>query len=88
MSYSLSIRKGAEADITEAYQYYESCRVNLGADFMLCIEESIFRISKNPRQYKAVYRDIRRALVRRIPYGIYYVFRNDKILVIAVIHAR
>ena len=49
MTFSLSIRKEAESDIAEAYQYYEGCRENLGSDFVLCIEESISRIQKNPR---------------------------------------
>ncbi len=63
MLYALSIRKEAEADIAEAYQYYESCRENLGADFILCTEESFARITKNPNQYKTIYKNVRRALV-------------------------
>jgi hypothetical protein len=46
VAYKLSIRAEAEADIAEAYQYYESCREGLGADFMLCIDESISRIQQ------------------------------------------
>ena len=88
MAYSLSIRKEAEADIAEAYQYYESCREGLGSDFVLCIEESIARIQKNPRQYKTIYQNAHRALVRRFPYGIYYVLMGDQIIVIGVLHAR
>ena len=86
--YTLSIRKEAEADIAEAYQYYESCRSNLGADFILCIEESIARIQKNPKQYKRIYKKVQRALVRRFPYGIYYVIVKENISVIGVLHAR
>lgn len=88
MPYSLSIRKEAEADIAEAYQYYESCRENLGTDFILCIDESISRIKKNPRQYKVIYRNVHRALVRRFPFGIYYVLIDKSISIIAVLHAR
>ncbi len=88
MTYSLSIRKEAESDIAEAYQYYEGCRENLGSDFVLCIEESISRIQKNPRQYKTLYKNVHRALVRRFPYGVYYVLIDTKIIVIGLIHAR
>jgi plasmid stabilization system protein ParE len=86
--YSLSIRKEAEADIAEAYQYYESCREDLGADFILCIDESISRIKKNPRQYKVIHKNVHRALVRRFPFGIYYVLIDSNIVIIAVLHAR
>ena len=88
INYTLSIRKEAEADIAEAYQFYESCRTNLGSDFILCIEESIARIRKNPKQYKRIYKKAHRALVRRFPYGIYYVIEQESISVIAVLHAR
>jgi toxin ParE1/3/4 len=88
VAYSLSIRKEAEADIAEAYQYYEGCRENLGSDFVLCIEESISRIDKNPRQYKTVYKNVHRALVRRFPYGVYYVLNNEQIIILGVLHAR
>ena len=84
VNYTLSIRKEAEADIAEAYQYYESCRTNLGSDFVLCIEESLARIRKNPNQYKRIYKKVHRALVRRFPYGIYYVIEQENISVIGV----
>lgn len=88
MSYSLTIRQEAEADISEAFQYYESCRDNLGSDFLLCIEASLFRIQKNPQQYQNVYKNVHRALVPRFPYGIYYTRLDQNLIVLAVIHAR
>ena len=66
MSYSLSIRKEAEADIAEAYQYYESCRENLGSELILCIEESISRIENNPRQYKTIYLECSSSISQKI----------------------
>ena len=86
--YALSIRKEAEVDIAEAYQYYESCRTDLGSDFVLCIEESLARIQKNPKQYERIYKRVHRALVRRFPFGIYYVIDQENISVIGVLHAR
>lgn len=88
MKYSLLIRKEAEADIAEAYQYYESCRENLGSDFLLCLEEVFARITKNPSQFQPVYKHIHRALPKRFPYGIYYLALESTILVIGVIHVR
>lgn len=88
MPYALTIRREAEADISEAFQYYESCRSNLGSDFLLCIEGSLSRIQKNPEQYKVVYKRIHRALVNRFPYGIYYTVLGDDVVVLAVLHAR
>jgi len=88
MAYRCSIRKEAEADISEAYEYYESCREGLGSDFVLCIEESLARITKNPNQYRPIYKNVLRALVRRFPFGVYYVVLEERVSVIGVVHAR
>ena len=88
MAYKLSIRKEAEADIAEAYQYYEDCRPNLGSAFMICIDEAISRIERNPRQNRVIGKDIRRALVKRFTYGVFYTLNGNEIIVLAVAHAR
>ncbi len=38
----------AEADIKDAYQWYESQRKGLGESFLLCIEEALSRVSRTP----------------------------------------
>jgi len=86
--YTLSIRKEAEADIAEAYRYYEKCQTGLGADLMLCIDESITKIRRNPKQFRAIRNKIRRSFVRRFPYGIYYLLNDKEIVALAVAHAR
>jgi len=88
MKYSLLIRKEAEADIAEAHQFYESCRENLGSDFLLCLETTFARITKNPSQFQPVYKHIYRALPKRFPYGVYYIVLESTILVVGVIHVR
>jgi toxin ParE1/3/4 len=88
VAYKLSIRKEAEADIAEAYQYYEDCRPNLGSTFMLCIDEALSIIERNPRQYRVVGKEIRRALVKRFTYGIFYTLNGNEIVILATAHGR
>ena len=88
MAYKLSIRKEAEADIAEAYRYYENCRENLGEEFILCIDEATSRIQNNPKQFRTVLEEIRRALVKKFLYGIYYTINENEIIVLAVVHVR
>jgi toxin ParE1/3/4 len=45
---SLLIRPEAEADIEEAYRWNERQRSGLGSDFLLCVEEGLDKIQKNP----------------------------------------
>ena len=43
-------------------------------------------ISDNPCLYPMVHRDIRRVLIRRFPFGIYYRTGEEAIVVIAIMH--
>jgi len=88
MGFVLSIRQEAEADLAEAYQYYEVCRNGLGADFLLCVEEALEKITRNPRRYKIIHKNCSRIFVHRFPYGVYFVIREDRVIVLAVMHAR
>ncbi|HYA42971.1 MAG TPA: hypothetical protein VEF34_16825 [Syntrophobacteraceae bacterium] len=45
----LIIRPEAEADIQEAYHWYETQREGLGSDFLLCVEDGLEKIKKNPQ---------------------------------------
>lgn len=88
MSDSLLIRPEAEADIRLAYQWYEAQRPGLGEDFALCLEAAFMSIQAHPMLYQTMHKEVRRILVRRFPYGVYYVVAADQITIIAVLHYR
>jgi plasmid stabilization system protein ParE len=72
MSYTLEVSDLAEADFADAVNWYGHIRPSLAADFVLCLDEAIDRILHNPFLYQILFLDVRRALVRRFPYGIIY----------------
>ena len=88
MSYSLTVRKEAELDITSAFEYYENQRLGLGHDFLLCVEEGLSKIERNPTHYKIIYKELRRIAVRRFPYRILYLVQGKQVIVTAVFHVR
>jgi plasmid stabilization system protein ParE len=88
MKYSLTIRKEAELDINSAFEYYEIQRLGLGHDFLLCVEEALSKIERNPTHYKITYKELRRIAVRRFPYRVFYLIQNQQVIVTAVFHAR
>ena len=77
----------AEADLTQAYQWYDEQVEGLGSEFLLCVEACIQSIARSPKIYQKVHKNIRRALVRRFPYGIFFIKQADHIRVVAVFHA-
>lgn len=82
------IRPEAEADIQDAYKWYESQRKGLGESFLLCIEEALSRASRKPNIYSIVYKNVRRILIHRFPFGVFFVEGKDYISVLAILHAR
>ena len=87
MKYTLLIRRVAELDITNSFHYYESKRLGLGHDFLLCIEDALSKIERNPIQYQLVHKNLRRCLVRRFPFSVFYFVEDSEIIVTAIFHA-
>ncbi len=84
----VSIRPEAEADLDETRRWYEQQRQGLGDDFLLCFEEALDKVRRNPAIYPIVYKHLRRGLIRRFPYGIFYFVEADTIVVVGVFHGR
>ena len=88
MRMTLVFRSEASAEVQEAYDWYEAQRKGLGTEFRDELQETLDRILVNPNQYPAVHRNVRRALMRRFPYGVFYVVEAQRTVVLAVFHAR
>jgi plasmid stabilization system protein ParE len=88
MSRPLIITPEAEADLAEAKAYYDGQREGLSEDFLLCIEEALDRIRLLPEAASEVFPGVRRVVVRRFPYGVFYRVDPDQLAVIAVYHSR
>lgn len=78
----------SEADLTQAYQWYEEQVDGLGSEFLMCVDACIRSIARNPKSHREVHKNVRRALVRRFPYGIFFIEEVEYIRVVAVFHAR
>jgi toxin ParE1/3/4 len=86
VSLPIVLRDEAEAEFDEAFDYYENQRAGLGVDFADEIQEVLDRISNNPQIHGIVLADIRKAVVRRFPYCVYYRADGNRVEVIAVFH--
>lgn len=89
MSRRLIVRAAAEADITEAALWYDEREAGLGLELTLEVRAAIRRACENPLPHLLMRRrpEVRRILARRFPYRIFFIEREDAIIVFAVIHA-
>ena len=78
----------ADAELTEARQWYSHQRKDLDLEFMQCVDDALSRVVKNPNFFPIVYQNLRRAVVRRFPFAVFYEVASDEVQVIAVFHSR
>ena len=86
MNYVSVFRPEVRKELDEAYSWYESQELGLGDDFLEQVEETLDRICQMPEAYPVVYRDVRRSVMRRFPYIIYYRIVSSRVIVTAVFH--
>ncbi|MBI5603539.1 MAG: type II toxin-antitoxin system RelE/ParE family toxin [Deltaproteobacteria bacterium] len=88
MTREIVFRPEAESELIEAYEWYEGRQLGLGNDFLLCVEAALSSLQRNPALYPVVSKQVRRALIHRFPFGIYYLIDPERVVIISVFHAR
>jgi len=88
MSHELILRPEAEADLTEAFEWYEARASGLGFEFVRSVDSLLSSIRRNPLSYPIVYKTIHRALTRKFPYEIFFVLETETVIILAVFHAK
>jgi plasmid stabilization system protein ParE len=78
----------ADADLKEAFAWYENIHPDLGVRFALAVETAVELIARSPLAFQIVYSEIRRVGVRRFPYGPFFKVESNRIVVIACIHGK
>lgn len=61
-------------------------RIGLSFDFELCLEVGVSEIEKNPLGFQKRYKNVKIRFINRFPYGIHYIIKGDKIIVIGIFH--
>jgi plasmid stabilization system protein ParE len=88
LSYSVHVRRAAELDVAEALEWYEAQQVGLAAEFCAEFESLIERLSETPLIFPERYRSIRRALLHRFPYLVWYRIQDSEVTVLACTHGK
>lgn len=76
----------AETELTEATRFYEQRVPTLGAQFLDSIDRAIEVIQDAPDRWSIIESDVRRYLMPRFPFAIYYRVHPDQIRVLAIKH--
>lgn len=86
MSYTLSIRKKAQKDIENAYNWYEDQISGLGERFLEELESCYLRLERNPYAFTGMNNNIRQIVVHKFPFVIVFEINAHRVIIYAVFH--
>jgi plasmid stabilization system protein ParE len=85
---TVRLRPEARDDLRAAMAWYEEREAGLGGAFLTEAGAAFEQIAARPDSYARVHGDICRALMRRFPYAIYFLFEEGHVLMLAILHQR
>jgi plasmid stabilization system protein ParE len=88
MSLPVEFLSGADSDLQDVFNQFEEYREGYGVEFMAAVEAYLARISAFPEVAPIYFEKIRRQVIRRSPYGIFYEPYPKRILVLAILDLR
>ena len=94
MNYELVYASEAQIEAKEVFEYYEMEKAGLGEEFMIELDRVFGQIKNNPKIFQKVKGDIRRGLLKKFPYGVFYkvldeeLFDARTVLIAGIYHQR
>jgi hypothetical protein len=82
----LVVRPQAAAELLEAQQWFDEQRTGLGLECGLEVDLIISEVLTRPESFPRVHGEMRRAIVHRFPYGVFFRIVADAIVVLGIIH--
>jgi plasmid stabilization system protein ParE len=85
----LRLEVEAKLDFEQAANWYLAQVPGLSDDFAAEVDKTLQRLMLNPAQFPLAYRgeNVRRVLIGRFPYKIFFRIDPDEIVVIGILHA-
>ena len=88
MTYKVVVRPEAAREIQEAFDWYEGRSEGLGLEFLRAADACLSGVQRNPSAFQPLHEQVRRALLRKFPYALFYLLSDDTIVVVACFHIR
>src|SRR5213595_1917036 len=88
MSLAVALLAGADSDLQTVFNKLEDYREGLGTEFMIATDAYLTRITTFPQIAPLYFERIRRQVMQKFPYGIFYEPQPSRILVFAILDLR
>ena len=84
----VALRVEAFAHMAEAFSWYQREREGLGWQFLDDLDAMFALLVEQPELGPELHRNVRRALLKRFPYAVYYQLVPELVDVRAILHTR
>ena len=88
MAFKIVVKPIVFSDVEEGVLYYEKKSPGLGERFYNGFLSAVNEIQLNPFTFSYIKQPVRRHLIKKFPYKIFYLITDDSIVVIGVSHAK
>lgn len=88
MNVRLVVRPEGEAELVAARDWYDARRAGLGQDFVDEVAATSAAIAMRPLSFPKVHGEMRRAILRRFPYGVFFRATPEEAIILGIVHGR
>ncbi len=88
MAFKIVIKPIVFLDLDEALLWYESEQSGLAQRFYKSFENAIERIKRNPQAFFDVTPDVKRILLKKFPYKVFYTISENTIFILGISHVK
>jgi len=86
MIYKYILSTFAELDLDAIQEWYalheESLFIKFDKEFSACLKQ----IEENPLQFPVIHNNIRKAVLKRFPFSVFFNIKDERVFVLSVIH--
>ncbi|HEY1629161.1 MAG TPA: type II toxin-antitoxin system RelE/ParE family toxin [Tepidisphaeraceae bacterium] len=86
MSLPIRLRPEVVSDLLQAADWYDQQQRGLGREFIEAAYTAFDLLADRPQSFPVVRKNVRRALMRRFPYAIYFRIESNVIVILVVVH--
>ena len=89
MTWQVAFEAAAQAEIAEAFAWYEQQSYGLGGDFLRMLAAAEEQLTRNPQAFPPTRGRFRRILIRRFPYALQLELLSERrVSILACLHHR
>ena len=86
MSLPVVYRRKVGRDLAGGYVWYNGQRDGLGEEFLAAVNTAFDTVARFPDIFARVHGEVRRAVVSRFPFAVFYRIEAKRVVVLTVLH--